>query len=106
MANPIKIHIASGFDSTGVDDASKSIERLRHDLLVLNRELSEAIHNRASPVVVDYAMVADKGVAHNVLSAKEIEAAWAKAMGSVPAEVGKGFGALTESCKRVSKQAL
>ncbi len=53
--NSIKIHIASGFDPSGVCDASKSIEKLRQDVLLSNRELSAVIHNRASQVAVDYA---------------------------------------------------
>lgn len=102
-SNSIKIHIASGFDPSGVRDASESIEKLRLELLKSNREISQAIHNRAAEVAVDYAAVADKGVAHSVLSAKEIEAAWAKAMGKVPVEAGKGFGALTNIAKGAAK---
>ena len=54
-SNSIKIHIESGFDPSGVRDASKSIEKLRQDVLLSNRELSAVIHNRASQVAVDYA---------------------------------------------------
>ena len=94
MAKEIKISIKSGFDPSGVADASRSIARLRDDLLTSNAELSQGIHNRAAEVAVDYSVAADKGVAHTLLSAKEIEAAWARAMGKVPNEAAKGFGKL------------
>ena len=94
MAKEIKISIKSGFDPSGVADASRSIAQLRQNLLTSNAELSQAIHNRAAEVAVDYSAAADKGVAHTLLSAKEIEAAWARAMGKVPTEAAKGFGKL------------
>lgn len=99
MAKEIKISIKSGFDPSGVADASRSIARLRDNLLTSNAELSAAIHNRAAEVAVDYSVVADKGVAHTLLSAKEIEAAWARAMGKVPTEAAKGFGKLGSIAK-------
>lgn len=99
MAKEIKISIKSGFDPSGVADASRSIARLRQNLLTSNAELSQAIHNRAAEVAVDYSVAADKGVAHTLLSAKEIEAAWARAMGKVPTEAAKGFGKLGSIAK-------
>ena len=67
MAREIKISIKSGFDPSGVADASRSIARLRDNLLTSNAELSAAIHNRAAEVAVDYSAAADKGVAHSSL---------------------------------------
>ncbi|MGN0828021.1 MAG: hypothetical protein ACI4QD_08865, partial [Kiritimatiellia bacterium] len=99
MAKEIKISIKSGFDPSGVADASRSIARLRDNLLTSNAELSAAIHNRAAEVAVDYSVAADKGVAHTLLSAKEIEAAWARAMGKIPSEASKGFGKLGSIAK-------
>ena len=99
MAKEIKISIKSGFDPSGVADASRSIARLRDNLLTSNAELSAAIHNRAAEVAVDYSVAADKGVAHTLLSAKEIEAAWARAMGKIPTEATKGFGKLGSIAK-------
>lgn len=99
MAKEIKISIKSGFDPSGVADASRSIARLRQNLLTSNAELSAAIHNRAAEVAVDYSAAADKGVAHTLLSAKEIEAAWARAMGKIPTEAVKGFGRLGSIAK-------
>ena len=52
MAKEIKISIKSGFDPSGVADASRSIARLRDNLLTSNAELSAAIHNRAAEVAV------------------------------------------------------
>jgi len=99
MAKEIKISITSGFDPSGVLEASRSIERMQKKLLDGNAELSAAIHNRAAEVAVDYQRAADKGVAQTLLSAKEIEAAWAKAMGKIPNEASKGFGTISQIAK-------
>ena len=67
MGKEIKINIRSGFDNSGVSDASRALDRMAKDLeksnkwlLQCNAELSEAIHKNASSVAVDYSAAADK----------------------------------------------
>ena len=100
MANgKINISLKSGFDPRGVSDASRSLDQLRSKLLATNKwmleinaDLSRAIRQYAANSVIDYQREADKGVAHAVLSAKQIEEAWRRAMSQAGAGAKTGFG--------------
>lgn len=107
MANgKINISLKSGFDPRGVSDASRSLDQLRSKLLSTNKwmleinaDLSRAIRRYAANSVIDYQREADKGVAHAVLSAKQIEEAWRNAMSQQASHASKGFGKIQELAK-------
>lgn len=111
MANgKINISLKSGFDPRGVSDASRSIDQLRSKLLATNKsmleinaDLSRAVRQYAANCVIDYQREADKGVAHAVLSAKQIEEAWRKAMSQQASHASKGFGKIQEIAKGALK---
>ncbi len=67
MGREIKIKIASGFDPSGVSQASAALDRMAADLeksnkwlMECNAELSKSIHSHASNVAVDMSAAADK----------------------------------------------
>lgn len=110
MAKEIRISIKSGFDPSGVSSASRAIEKMSADLMKSNKwlmqvnsELSAAIHRNAENIAVDMGAAADKGAAHAILSAKEIEAAWAKAMGKMKPTAKRSFGQLSEVAKGAAR---
>lgn len=93
MAREIKISIKSGFDPSGISDASHALDKMAHDLektnkwlMECNAELSSAIHRHAQGVAVDYAAAADKA---------------AKAMGSGY----RSLGDFLNDVKRESREA-
>ncbi len=93
MAREIKISIKSGFDPSGISDASRALDKMAHDLektnkwlMECNAELSSAIHRHAQGVAVDYATAADKA---------------AKAMGSGY----RSLGDFLNDVKRESREA-
>ena len=93
MAREIKISIKSGFDPSGISDASHALDKMAHDLektnkwlMECNAELSSAIHRHAQGVAVDYAAAADKA---------------AKAMGSGY----RSLGGFLNDVKRESREA-
>ena len=112
MAKTIDITLRSGFDRTGVREASAAIDSFNSKLmqsdkwlLQVNAELSEEIKRRASVVAVDLMEKADKTCNHTVLSAKQIEAAWRDAMTKTkpPDDAGNGFSKLGEIAKGVAR---
>ena len=111
MANgKINISLKSGFDPRGVSEASRSLDQLRTKLLATNKwmleinaDLSRAIRQYAANTVIDYQREADKGVVHAVLSAKQIEDAWRKAMSQQASHASKGFGKIQEIAKGALK---
>ena len=111
----IDIRLASGFDPSGVNAASRSMDKLAADLersnkwlMQINAELSEAIRNNASKVTVDLGAQADKTVKTAIRSAKEIEEAWRKACETIgdprPTNTASGnLGRLGQVAKGVAK---
>ena len=93
MANgKVNITLKSGFDPRGIMDASRSIDKLIEKLHTANADLSRAIMQYAANSVIDYQREADKGVVHTVLSAKQIEEAWRKAMSQTVDGAKSGWG--------------
>lgn len=67
MEKKIQIHIGSGFDASGVKDASKSLNAFQEKLMATNKwlmqinaEMSEKMHALAKSIAVDYGAAADK----------------------------------------------
>lgn len=99
MGSEVRISLTSGFDPRGMREASHSLDELNAKLnksnkwqLEINADLSRAIHRYAEGMAVDYGKAADKGAASAVLSARQIEEAWRKAMAKPAEEAAKGFG--------------
>ena len=96
MAKEIKIHIASGFDPSGVSDASRALEKMAKDLeksnkwlLQCNAELSQAMHKHAQSVAVDMAVAADKA---------------AKGMGNTYRTLGDFLGDVRKESQEASRK--
>ena len=69
MDRKINIHIGSGFDSSGVTEARKTLSDFRKKLmesdkwlLQINAEMSDKMHALAQSIAVDFGAAADKAV--------------------------------------------
>lgn len=96
MAKEIRIAIKSGFDPSGVSDASRALEKMAEDLeksnkwlLQINAELSDAMHKRAQSVAVDMAAAADKA---------------AKGMGNTYRTLGDFLGDVRKESQEASRK--
>lgn len=98
----IKIHIAADANLAAIREVNNELAKMAMSVGRKNGDLRQATM-LAAREYYNLADAADKAATRSVLSAKQIEEAWRKAMTKPTEEAAKGFGRLGEVAKGAAK---
>ena len=98
----IKIHIAAEANLAAIREVNNELAKMAMSVGRKNGDLRQATM-LAAREYYNFADAADKAATRSVLSAKQIEEAWRKAMTKPTEEAAKGFGKLGEVAKGAAK---
>lgn len=98
----IKIHIAADANLAAIREVNNELAKMAMSVGRKNGDLRQATM-LAAREYYNLADAADKAATRSVLSAKQIEEAWRKAMTKPTEEAAKGFGKLGEVAKGAAK---
>lgn len=98
----IKIHIAADANLAAIREVNDELAKMAMSVGRKNGDLRQATM-LAAREYYNLADAADKAATRSVLSAKQIEEAWRKAMTKPTEEAAKGFGRLGEVAKGAAK---
>ena len=102
MAKEIKIHIAAEANLAAIRQVNTELAKMAMDVGRKNGDLRQATM-LAAREYYNLGDASEKAATRAVLSAKQIEEAWRKAMTKPTEEASKGFGRLTEAARGAMK---
>ena len=102
MAKEIKIHIAAEANLAAIRQVNTELAKMAMDVGRKNGDLRQATM-LAAREYYNLGDASEKSATRAVLSAKQIEEAWRKAMTKPTEEASKGFGRLTEAARGAMK---
>ena len=102
MAKEIKIHIAAEANLAAIRQVNTELAKMAMDVGRKNGDLRQATM-LAAREYYNLGDASEKAATRAVLSAKQIEEAWKKAMSKPTEEASKGFGRLTEAARGAMK---
>ena len=102
MAKEIKIHIAADANLAALRQVNTELAKMAMDVGRKNGDLRQATM-LAAREYFNLGDASEKAATRAVLSAKQIEEAWRKAMTKPTEEASKGFGRLTEAARGAMK---
>lgn len=102
MAKEIKIHITADANLAAIRQVNTELAKMAMDVGRKNGDLRQATM-LAAREYYNLGDASEKSATRAVLSAKQIEEAWRKAMTKPTEEASKGFGRLTEAARGAMK---
>ena len=102
MSKEIKIHIAAEANLAAIRQVNTELAKMAMDVGRKNGDLRQATM-LAAREYYNLGDASEKAATRAVLSAKQIEEAWKKAMSKPTEEASKGFGRLTEAARGAMK---